>query len=225
MALADIPTSAQPRRLDSWKEIAEYLGRDVRTATRWESQGLPLHRVPGGKGRSVFAFTTEIDDWMAGRQPGDIQATVMADPRPPPALARRAAPSRAVVVVVCCALGGTLAAAVMASRTWRTPLDAAAPRIVVTDSAVSIADASGATRVIHTFARSRRRQPPRFMISTASSGWYAPATRRATGTRIGVSRSKDGWHTHVRPVLNAMGRLRSMSGPEQAGKPSFQPTD
>ena len=66
MALADIPSSGQPRRLDSWKEIADYIGRDVRTATRWEAQGMPLHRVPGGKGVSVFAFTDEVDAWMAG---------------------------------------------------------------------------------------------------------------------------------------------------------------
>ena len=39
----------QPRRLDSWKEVAEYLKRDVRTVSRWElSRGLPVRRVPGG---------------------------------------------------------------------------------------------------------------------------------------------------------------------------------
>jgi hypothetical protein len=57
MALADIPTVGQGRRLDSWKEIAAYLERDVRTATRWEALGMPLHRIPGGKGTSVFALT------------------------------------------------------------------------------------------------------------------------------------------------------------------------
>ena len=33
-------------RLDSWKEIATYLGRGVRTAQRWErEEGLPVHRL------------------------------------------------------------------------------------------------------------------------------------------------------------------------------------
>ena len=36
---------ARGRRLDSWKEIAAYLGRDVRTVQRWERrEGLPIHR-------------------------------------------------------------------------------------------------------------------------------------------------------------------------------------
>ncbi len=53
-------------RLDSWKEIAEYLGRDVRTAIRWEKErGLPVHRVPGEKG-GVFALQEEIEAWLHG---------------------------------------------------------------------------------------------------------------------------------------------------------------
>ncbi len=55
----------QARRLDSWKEIADYLAHDVRTAIRWEHErGLPVHRVPGGKRGSIFAFTDEIDRWL-----------------------------------------------------------------------------------------------------------------------------------------------------------------
>jgi hypothetical protein len=52
-------------RLDSWKEIAAYLGRDLRTLRRWEEEkGLPIHRVPGGERRAVFAYRTEIDAWL-----------------------------------------------------------------------------------------------------------------------------------------------------------------
>ena len=40
------------RRLTSWKEIADHMGRDVRTMLRWEKgRGLPIHRVPGVTGR------------------------------------------------------------------------------------------------------------------------------------------------------------------------------
>lgn len=57
--------SPDRKRLDSWKMIAEYLGRDVRTVTRWAaSRGLPVHRVPGGKRQSVFAYSSEIDEWL-----------------------------------------------------------------------------------------------------------------------------------------------------------------
>src|SRR5437762_11645822 len=56
---------AQGSRVDSWKAIAEYLGRNVRTATRWaDERGLPVHRVPGGKRGAVFAFTAEVDAWL-----------------------------------------------------------------------------------------------------------------------------------------------------------------
>jgi hypothetical protein len=56
------------RRLDSWKEIADYLDRDIRTVIRWEkTKELPVHRVPGGQRQSVFAYTAEIDGWLHGR--------------------------------------------------------------------------------------------------------------------------------------------------------------
>jgi len=58
------------KRLDSWKEIAEYLERDARTAMRWEEDGLPVRSVPGGQRRGVFAFTDEIDEWLATRDKG-----------------------------------------------------------------------------------------------------------------------------------------------------------
>ncbi len=56
-------------RLDSWKEIAEYLRRESRTAMRWERQkGLPVHRVPGGRRQVVFAYPEELDAWLRGQE-------------------------------------------------------------------------------------------------------------------------------------------------------------
>jgi Tol biopolymer transport system component len=53
------------RRLDSWKEIGDYLGRGLSTVRRWEEEkGLPVHRVPGGARQAVFAFTDEVDQWL-----------------------------------------------------------------------------------------------------------------------------------------------------------------
>jgi predicted DNA-binding transcriptional regulator AlpA len=51
--------------LNSWKEVAAYLGRGVRTVQRWEQElGLPVRR-PRGKSRSaVIAFRSEIDKWL-----------------------------------------------------------------------------------------------------------------------------------------------------------------
>jgi hypothetical protein len=56
----------QDDRLDSWKAIAAYLGRDVRTATRWElSRGLPIRRLPGSTRSAVYAYKYEIDAWLS----------------------------------------------------------------------------------------------------------------------------------------------------------------
>ena len=57
------------RRLDSWKEIATYLGRDVTTVQRWERQeGMPVHRHLHHKRGSVYALSSELDAWRQGRK-------------------------------------------------------------------------------------------------------------------------------------------------------------
>jgi tetratricopeptide (TPR) repeat protein len=62
------PATSQSRRLDSWKEIAAYLSRDVTTVRRWEKrEGLPVHRHRHAALGSVYAFTSEIDAWRSGR--------------------------------------------------------------------------------------------------------------------------------------------------------------
>jgi len=55
-------------RLDSWKAIAAYLGRDVTTVQRWEKrEGLPVHRHLHHRLGSVYAYPGEIDAWLRGR--------------------------------------------------------------------------------------------------------------------------------------------------------------
>lgn len=55
---------ALPDRLDGWKAIAAYLGKDERTVRRWEKDfGLPVHRV-GSRGASVYAFRGALDAWI-----------------------------------------------------------------------------------------------------------------------------------------------------------------
>lgn len=62
-----LPTMKQ-NRLDSWKEIAAYLKREIRTVQRWEeSECLPVHRHYHRKIGSVYAFKEEIDAWSRSR--------------------------------------------------------------------------------------------------------------------------------------------------------------
>jgi tetratricopeptide (TPR) repeat protein len=59
------PTDGTSGRLDSWKEIALFFSKDVRTVKRWEKErSLPVHRAPGKPGGSVYAFTDELTRWL-----------------------------------------------------------------------------------------------------------------------------------------------------------------
>lgn len=70
---------ASEKPLQSWKEIAAYLERDVRTAHRWEKEaGLPVRRHTDGKRSSVYAYASEIEQWRASRslkEDGDQAST------------------------------------------------------------------------------------------------------------------------------------------------------
>src|SRR5215468_9146014 len=63
------PTQRSPeKRLDSWKEIAAYLKRDVTTVQRWEKrEGMPVHRHVHQKMGSVYAFKADLDVWARSR--------------------------------------------------------------------------------------------------------------------------------------------------------------
>jgi len=54
--------------LGSWKEIAAYLGKGVRTVQRWENDlGLPVRRPDGAAKGVVYASTDELERWLAHR--------------------------------------------------------------------------------------------------------------------------------------------------------------
>lgn len=155
--------SEQHLRLDSWKEIAEYLDRDVRTAMRWaKSHGLPVRRVGGDGGRSVFAFTTEIDAWLAS-QPARARPTAPVPPDAPldgmPMPASGLAGRMPVRKLIAAAMAGVLlvggAAALRGRLAVRPPSHA-----VIRDGAVIAVDGAGVERVIYTFPS------PHQMIST-----------------------------------------------------------
>ena len=86
--MADAPFSESPSaarhptpdRLDSWKEIAAYLKRDVTTVQRWEKrEGLPVHRHLHDKMGSVYAFRAEVDSWASSRSLTGVAAEAAQD--------------------------------------------------------------------------------------------------------------------------------------------------
>jgi TolB-like protein/Flp pilus assembly protein TadD len=61
--------SSESDHLDSWKEIAAYLKRDVRTLQRWEKrENLPVHRHRHDRLGSVYAYKSELGAWSLNRQ-------------------------------------------------------------------------------------------------------------------------------------------------------------
>lgn len=58
-------TGRDDNRLMGWKAIGNFVGRDARTARRWEiERALPVNRVPGGGSASVWADKDELHAWM-----------------------------------------------------------------------------------------------------------------------------------------------------------------
>jgi hypothetical protein len=101
-------------RLDSWKEIAAYLGRSDKTVRRWEGkEGLPVHRLHHDKRGSVYAYKKELDAWWELRkttiEPEEPPARV---PEPPSPSARRRVVPVLLWTVMCATLGAALSAVV-----------------------------------------------------------------------------------------------------------------
>ena len=57
--------SVELDRLESWKQIAGYLGKSERTVRRWhEAEGMPVHKHQHQQRGSVWAYQGELDGWL-----------------------------------------------------------------------------------------------------------------------------------------------------------------
>ena len=138
--MADSSVNSSPaeklteRRLDSWKEIAAYVSRDVTTVQRWEKrEGMPVHRHLHDRRGSVYAFPAELDEWTRSRrsllagekQDGEdrgVGAGALATP--PVALARKA-PRKWIAPLLFLASAMVAYALLWLQRTdrfWRNPI-------------------------------------------------------------------------------------------------------
>ncbi len=78
-------------RLDSWKEVASFFRREVRTVQLWEkSEGLPVRRQHHKKLGSVYAYRRELEAWWTARSSIQSGSGRTADLLGPPAPTRRA---------------------------------------------------------------------------------------------------------------------------------------
>ena len=116
-------------RLDSWKEIAAYLKRDVTTVQRWEKgEGMPVHRHLHDKVGSVYASRGELDGWARGRNLPAAQekGAPSPDPAAPPSRwATSTARGRWTFIVPLATVVAVATGALWFQRTeyfWRNPI-------------------------------------------------------------------------------------------------------
>jgi len=91
--MKNIPKQFEPPQfLSGWKEIANYLGKGVRTVQRYEREmGLPVRR-PAGKPRgSVLATRAEIDAWVSASPYREVFQLTRAAARPDVSCAHKVA--------------------------------------------------------------------------------------------------------------------------------------
>ncbi len=107
-------------RLESWKEIAAYLRRDVRTVQRWEqTDGLPVHRHKRAQRPIPYAYRSELDAWWVSRSEASPAYAAAA---PLPAVHETASPRQYAI-----AAATLIALAVMGAAIWMArPRSAAA---------------------------------------------------------------------------------------------------
>jgi len=99
-------------RLDSWKELAAYLGREVRTVQGWEkNEALPIHRHQHVRLGSVYAFKPELDAWRESRK------GVVESPAPLDQPASEAAKSRLPMRLL--AAAGLILIAILGFVFWK----------------------------------------------------------------------------------------------------------
>lgn len=79
------PPASRPTRLNSWKEIAAYFDRDVRTVQLWEkNEALPVHRLGHIARSTVYAYPHELEHWLANRHGAFAPPAPAAAPQPVP---------------------------------------------------------------------------------------------------------------------------------------------
>ena len=114
-------------RLDSWKEIAAYLKRDVTTVRRWEKrEGLPVHRHLHDRRDSIYAYVAELDAWRDGRSNDGTMTTDAAEEAIPVAARYR---GRTVIAAAAAAVSLSQACWSPVLRTSQRSTEARAARL------------------------------------------------------------------------------------------------
>ncbi|HKS67779.1 MAG TPA: hypothetical protein VJR26_11110 [Candidatus Acidoferrales bacterium] len=188
------PEQPSEERLDSWKEIAAYLKRDITTVQRWEKrEGMPVHRHLHDKAGSVYAFRGELDAWTRSRNVrsdgnGSHGALVAAAlPASEPRSGRRT--RRTLVLAIVATVVVVIAGSFWIRKTkysWHNPIaDARVQKITDFDG---IAQAAAISRDGHFIAfLSDRDGPMDVWVTQTGSGEFHNLTRGAAPELVNPS--------------------------------------
>jgi Tol biopolymer transport system component len=183
-----MPPSVSPPedRLDSWKEIAAYLKRDVTTVQRWEKrEGMPVHRHLHDRMGSVYASREELDAWVRSRNLPTAQENGTEAPRPDPPAPQGTAISssrnrlRFVWTLTAVAIALAIGASLWLWRTeyfWRNPI--ADARFQTVTDFEGVEEAAAVSRDGHFVAfLSDRDGPMDVWVTQLGSGQFHNLTR------------------------------------------------
>jgi hypothetical protein len=142
---------SERNRVDGWKDIAQYLGKDTSTVMRWaRGRGMPVHKLPGGKRGTVYAYTDELDAWLNGasevlaQDPTPGQQEPAEDPPAPtesPAARHRSIASRLILLA-----GGLVLAVAFVGLLLSAPRNPTVPdQVSFTGSKLIAKDGQGGT--------------------------------------------------------------------------------
>ena len=198
------PEPGSPDLLDSWKQIATYLRRDVRTVQRWEQrEGLPVHRHVHTSGSSVYAVKPEIDDWWRNHRGQLEQAGRQDVPLPAGGHRRR----RLVVAVAVVGIGLACGSAVWLARAplsgWLGSMGPALEQVAVLSQPFAVASPDGGLLAYKDgpstgiWLRDLRAQNSRLLVAGDTDSMFAWSR---DGRRIGYTVTLNETSQEVRTV-------------------------
>jgi Tol biopolymer transport system component len=189
------PIGPPEDRLDSWKEIAAYLNRDVTTVQRWEKrEGMPVHRHQHDRMGSVYASRAELDAWSRGRNPRGAQEdeTNVLSPEasaPSPQSATSTPRTRWTLVLALAGVVLAIGASLWFRRTeyfWQNPI--ADARFQTVTDFEGVEQAAAVSRDGHFVAfLSDRDGPMDVWVTQVGSGQFHNLTRGGAGELVNPS--------------------------------------
>jgi tetratricopeptide (TPR) repeat protein len=211
-------------RLDSWKEIAAFLQRDVRTVQRWEKQAaLPVYRHAESRLRTAYAYRSELERWWRTQRSAvepEAAEPRVADAAPMPVDRDWFVP---VVVAVLCAV---VAGGVWAWRVAERVVPVAQPiGVVIAPFKPIPGDTNGVALLNGALERELASQPTVDVMPPAARRMILRLMRREADAPITVAVAREMCVRAGEARFVIAGRLRKLGAGYLVGLDVIEPSD